>query len=181
MTSTTRTAAVTAETRTQTQTTWLTREAHDRLQASLAEMRGSRRAEIVARIEAARDEGDLKENGGYHAAKEEQGKLEARIRQLDGLLRTAFSGSSPTGDVVEQGCVVTVDFGDGDLETFLFANRENATEEHGKIVIAGSLMDVYSPESPLGQAIDGHKPGDVVEFGERKVKVTITSVEPYDG
>jgi transcription elongation factor GreA len=160
-----------------TQTTWLTQEAHDRLRADLEHLRGPRREEVVARIEAARDEGDLKENGGYHAAKEEQGKLEARIRQLDALLRTAFSGTNPSGDVVEQGCVVTVDYGDDDLETFLFANRENATAEGGKI---GS-MDVYSPESPLGRAIDGRKPGDVVVFGERKIQVTITSVTPYDG
>ena len=160
-----------------TQTTWLTQEAHDRLRASLEEMKGPKREEIVGRIEAARDEGDLKENGGYPAAKEEQGKLEARIRQLDALLRTAYSGTNPSGDVVAQGCVVTVDYGDGDLETFLFANRENATEEGGKI---GGGMDVYSPESPLGQAIDGRKPGDVVTFGERKVQVTITTVTPYD-
>jgi len=165
---------VTAETG--TQTTWLTQEAHDRLRASLEEMRGPRRTEIVARIEAARDEGDLKENGGYHAAKEEQGKLEARIRQLDALLRTAFSGTNPSGEVVEQGCVVTVDYGD-DVETFLFANRENATDEGGKI--AG--MDVYSPESPLGRAIDGQKPGETVVFGERRTSVTITAVTPYDG
>ena len=159
------------------QTTWLTEEAHERLRATLEQMRGPKREEIVARIEAAREEGDLKENGGYHAAKEEQGKLEARIRQLDALLRTAYSGRTPSGDTVEQGCVVTVDYGDGDLETFLFANRENATDEGGKI----GTMDVYSPESPLGQAIVGHEPGDVVEFGERKIRVTITSVEPYSG
>jgi transcription elongation factor GreA len=114
-------------------TTWLNQEAHDRLRADLEHMKTSRREEIVGRIEAAREEGDLKENGGYHAAKDEQGKLEARIRQLDALLRTAFSGTDPTGDVVEQGCVVTVDYGGGDLETFLFANRENATDEGGKI------------------------------------------------
>ena len=160
-----------------TQTTWLTQEAHDRLRTSLEQMKGPRREEIVGRIEAAREEGDLKENGGYHAAKEEQGKLEARIRQLDALLRTAFSGTNPSGDVVAQGCVVTVDYGDDDLETFLFANRENATADGGRI---GS-MDVYSPESPLGQAIDGQKPGEVVVFGERKVSVTVTSVSPYDG
>jgi transcription elongation factor GreA len=165
---------VTAETG--TQTTWLTQEAHDRLRTSLEQMKGPRREEIVARIEAAREEGDLKENGGYHAAKEEQGKLEARIRQLDALLRTAFSGTNPSGDVVAQGCVVTVDYGDDDLETFLFANRENATDDGGKI---GS-MDVYSPESPLGQAIDGTKPGDVVAFGERKIKVTISAVTPWE-
>jgi transcription elongation factor GreA len=163
------------------QTTWLTTEAHDRLRSSLEQMKGPKRQEIVARIEAAREEGDLKENGGYHAAKEEQGKLEARIKQLEALLRTAFSGTSPDGDVVEQGCVVTVDYGGGDLESFLFANRENATEEQGKITIDGEQMDVYSPESPLGVAIVGKKAGDEVTFGERKITVTVTEVRAFAG
>ncbi|MGZ6827337.1 MAG: hypothetical protein ACXVGH_11130, partial [Mycobacteriales bacterium] len=70
-----------------TATTWLTAEAHARLQATLEDLTGPVRADIVRKIEAARDEGDLKENGGYHAAKEEQGKLEARIRQLTQLLQ----------------------------------------------------------------------------------------------
>jgi transcription elongation factor GreA len=162
------------------QTTWLTQEAHDRLRSDLEAMQGPRREDIVARIEAAREEGDLKENGGYHAAKEEQGKLEARIRQLDALLRTAFSGTTPSGETVEQGCVVTVDYGtpgDPDLETFLLANRENATDEGGRI----GQLDVYSPESPLGQAIVGARKGDVVEFGERRTKVTIADITPYAG
>jgi len=159
-----------------TTTTWLSDEAHVRLQARLEELTGPVRADIVSKIEAARDEGDLKENGGYHAAKEEQGKLEARIKMLTALLREARTGV-PSGEVAEEGCLVTVDFGGGDLETFLFANRENATDEGGKI---GSL-DVYSPESPLGQAIVGRKVGDEVTFGERSVTVTITEITPYVG
>jgi len=159
-----------------TSTTWLSDEAHVRLQARLAELTGPVRADIVAKIEAARDEGDLKENGGYHAAKEEQGKLEARIKMLTALLRDARTGV-PSGEVAEEGCLVTVDFGGGDLETFLFANRENATDEGGRI----GALDVYSPESPLGQAIAGHKVGDEVTFGERNVTVTLTEVKPYTG
>ncbi len=164
-------------TETSTQTTWLTQEAHGRLAASLETMTGATRADIVAKIEAARDEGDLKENGGYHAAKEEQGKLEARIRQLTQLLRDVRVGTVPSGDVVEEGCVVRVDYGDGDIERFLFASRENATDEGGRI---GDL-DVYSPESPIGQAIAGRRAGDEVVFGPRSMKVTIVSVEPYAG
>ena len=72
--------------------TWLTQEAYDRLQAELAEREGPRRQEITLRISTARDEGDLKENGGYHAAREEQGKNEARIRQLKQLLEHARIG-----------------------------------------------------------------------------------------
>jgi transcription elongation factor GreA len=157
--------------------TWLTAEAHARLQKSLEEMTGPVREDIVRKIEAARDEGDLKENGGYHAAKEEQGKLEARIRQLTQLLRDVRVGDKPAGTVVEEGCLVTVDYGDGDLESFLYANRENATDEGGKI---GSI-DVYSPESPIGQALAGHKKGDQVTFGPRAITVTVTDITPYDG
>jgi transcription elongation factor GreA len=156
-------------------TTWLSKEAHDRLTRTLDELTGPVRADIVGKIEAARDEGDLKENGGYHAAKEEQGKLEARIKTLTALLRDARTGV-PSGDVVEEGCLVSVDYGDDDVETFLFANRENATEG-GKI---GDL-DVYSPESPLGQAILGRKAGDVVTFGERSTRVTVKDIRPYSG
>ncbi|HUR13696.1 MAG TPA: GreA/GreB family elongation factor [Mycobacteriales bacterium] len=159
-----------------TVTTWLSEEAHVRLQAKLEELTGPVRADIVSKIEAARDEGDLKENGGYHAAKEEQGKLEARIKMLSALLRDARTGV-PSGDVAEEGCLVTVDFGGGDVETFLFANRENATDEGGRI----GALDVYSPESPLGQAISGHKVGDQVTFGERSVTVTLTEIRPYTG
>ncbi len=160
--------------------TWLTTEAHARLTAQLEQMTGPTRADVVAKIEAARDEGDLKENGGYHAAKEEQGKLEGRIRQLTQLLRDVRVGDTPSGDVVAQGCVVAVDYGDGDqedVETFLFANRENATDDGGKI----GALDVYSPESPIGQAIAGHARGDKVVFGPRSLKVTIKSIEPYAG
>ena len=157
--------------------TWLTQEAHARLVAQLEDMTGPQRAHIVSRIEAAREEGDLKENGGYHAAKDEQGKLEARIKQLTALLQDIRVGETPSGDVVEEGCLVTVDYGDDDCETFLFASRENATDEGGKI---GSL-DVYSPESPIGQAIAGRKAGDKVTFGPRELTVTVKSVEPYSG
>ena len=159
------------------QTTWLTQAAYDRLSAELEDAKGPRRADIVAKIEAARDEGDLKENGGYHAAKEEQGKLEARIRQLTQLLRDVRVGERPSGDVVEEGCLVTVDYGDGDLERFLFANRENARDEGGKI---GDL-DVFSPESPLGQAIAGHRAGESITFGPRSITVTVVDVSPYEG
>jgi len=160
-----------------TVTTWLSREAHVRLTEKLAEMEGPIREDIVAKIEAAREEGDLRENGGYHAAKEEQGKLESRIKVLSALLRNSRVGGTPSGEVAEEGCLVTVDFGGGDLETFLFGNRENATDEGGKL---GSL-DVYSPESPLGQAIVGRKVGEQVTFGDRKISVTITEITPYEG
>ena len=88
--------------------TWLTQEAFDRLTAELDHLKGPGRAEIADKIEAARSEGDLKENGGYHAAREEQAKQEARINQLTTLLRDAEVGEAPADDgVVEAGMVVT--------------------------------------------------------------------------
>lgn len=155
---------------------WLTQKTFDRLNGELEDLRGPRRAEVIARISAARDEGDLKENGGYHAAKEEQGKLELRIRQLTQLLRDVRVAERPSGQVVEEGCLVTVDYGAGDLERFLYANRENATDDGGKI----GALDVYSPESPIGQALAGHAVGDAVVFGPRSVSVTVVDIAPYD-
>jgi transcription elongation factor GreA len=163
----------------QAATTWLTAEAHARLQQTLEDLTGPVREDITRKIEAAREEGDLKENGGYHAAKEEQGKLEARIRQLSELLRDVRVGVSPSGEVVEEGCLVSVNYGSDDapdIETFLFANRENATDDGGRI---GDL-DVYSPESPIGTALVGHKKGDKVRFGPKDLEVTITDIKAYE-
>ena len=111
-----------------TDITWLTQDAHDRLHSELTERSGPRRSEITKRIEAAREEGDLKENGGYHAAKEEQGKNEARIRQLNQLLENSRIGAPEAApDEVAPGRVVTVRFVDlGDEETFILGSREEA-------------------------------------------------------
>ena len=135
--------------------TWLTQEAADRLAAELAELEGPRRADIVKKIEAARAEGDLKENGGYHAAKDEQGKTEARIRQLKHMLENAHIGNPPVGEsgVVGLGMLVTVDIA-GDEMKFLLGSRE----------IASGDVDVYSEKSPLGAAVLGAKIGETVTY-----------------
>ena len=101
--------------------TWLTQEAADRLAAELAELEGPRRADIIKKIEAARAEGDLKENGGYHAAKDEQGKTEARIRQLKHMLENAHIGNPPVGEsgVVGLGMLVTVDIAGDEIKFLL--------------------------------------------------------------
>ena len=120
---------------------FLTQEAFDRLSAELAHLSGEGRTEIAKRIEAAREEGDLKENGGYHAAKEEQGKMEARIRQLTQLLENAKVGETPKDNgVVEPGMIVTVEMF-GDEETFLLGHREIKDD---------SGLEVFSEQSPLG-------------------------------
>lgn len=159
-----------------TTTQWLTQEAHDRLSAELEHLSTTGRAEIAKRIEAARDEGDLKENGGYHAAKDEQGKIEARIRTLTELLRTAVVGVPPTAHgVVEPGTVVTATIL-GDEERFLLGNRE--------IVGDDSDIDVYSEASPLGQSILGAKIGDTVSYtapNGKEIAVTIVDVTTYTG
>jgi transcription elongation factor GreA len=156
--------------------TWLTQEAYDRLQAELDHLSGPARAEISARIGAARAEGDLKENGGYHAAKEEQGKMEARIRQLTQLLREAKVGEPPAASagVAGPGMVVTVNFG-GDEETFLIGSREEA---------AHSDIAVYSAQSPLGVALTGAKPGETVSYtapSGKEISVELIDVKPYTG
>jgi transcription elongation factor GreA len=158
-----------------TAVTWLTQQAYDRLTAELEELTGPRRDEVVARIAQAREEGDLKENGGYHAAKEEQGKIEARIRQLTVLLRTAEVGQ-PGGatDQVAAGTVVTASVAGNEMR-FLLGSREIAGE---------SDLDVYSDGSPLGSAIVGAKVGDTVTFtapNGRDIEVRIVRVEPYEG
>ena len=157
---------------------WLTQEAFDKLQVELEQLRGPVREEIVARISAARDEGDLKENGGYHAAREEQGKAEARIRQLEDMLRKAQVGETPKDDgIVEPGMTVTVRFvGDTDEETFLFGAREMA-DLHPE-------LQVYSPQSPMGQAIAGKRKGDEVDFvapNGKELKVEIVDAVPFTG
>ncbi len=156
--------------------TWLTQEAYDRLKTELDHLAGPGRVEIAKRIEAAREEGDLRENGGYHAAKEEQGKREARIRQLQHILENARVGEPPRTDgVVGPGMTVTIRFdGDDDEVTFLLASREET----------GAPIDVYSPRSPLGAAIDGKRVGETATYtlpNGRAATVEILEAVPYAG
>ncbi|TPW73070.1 transcription elongation factor GreA [Schumannella sp. 10F1B-5-1] len=157
-------------------TTWLTQEAYDRLSAELAELSGPARADIAKKIEAAREEGDLKENGGYHAAKDEQGKIEARIRSLTALLKDATVGDAPESHgVVENGTVVTAKIA-GDESKFLLGSREIADD--------GADLDVYPQTSALGQAILGLKIGDKASYtapNGREISVEIVDVETYTG
>lgn len=157
-----------------TAATWLTQEAYDRLTAELARLEGEGRAEVTARIAAARDEGDLKENGGYHAAREEQAKQEARIRELKEKLRNVQIGTPKDDGIVEPGMVVTAVVA-GDEMVFLLGSRE----------IAGtSDIEVFSPTSPLGAAINGHKIGDSTTYtapNGREIPVEITDAKPFAG
>ena len=159
---------------------WLTQDAYDKLQAELENLKGPVRQEIVAKISSAREEGDLSENGGYHAAREEQGKNEGRIRQLESMLERAEVGETPPDDgVVEPGMKVTYKFvGDSDdeAETFLLGAREMEDVANG--------LKVYSPQSPLGTAINGASKGDTVSYeapNGKTLKVVILDAVPYTG
>jgi transcription elongation factor GreA len=159
-------------------TIWLTQDAYDKLKSELENLKGPVRQAIIERISNARDEGDLKENGGYHAAREEQGKTEARIRQLEDMLRRAEVGETPADDgVVEPGMKVTYKFvGDDDTEVFLLGAREMEDTTDG--------LTVYSPQSPLGKAIIGHKVGDTVAYeapNGKELKVEIVDAKPFTG
>lgn len=164
-------------TQTSENVTWLTQEAYDQLKAELEHLSGPARAEITEKIAAAREEGDLKENAGYHAAKEEQGKQELRVRQLTQLLQTAKVGEAPAATgVVAPGMVVTIAF-DGDPDdtlSFLLASREYASSD----------IETYSPQSPLGTGVNGKKIGAEAEYelpNGKKAAVKILDAKPYTG
>ena len=164
-------------TQTSDSVTWLTQEAYDRLKAELDYLQGPYKVEIAKKIEAAREEGDLRENGGYHAAKEEQGKMHARALQLAQMLEKAQVGKPPTAaGTAGPGMVVKIAF-DGDEDDtleFLLGSRE-ASE---------TSIEVYSPQSPLGSAINGHKVGESASYelpNGKSISVKLLSAEPYAG
>ncbi len=158
-------------------TVWLTQEAYDRLSQELEALIANRQA-MAKEINDRREEGDLRENGGYHAAREEQGKQEGRILQLTQMLRDARVGEAPTSDgTAGPGMVVTVRFSDDedDTETFLIGSRE---------VSDTTDLEVYSARSPLGQALTGAKEGDTVSYSTptgKTLSVTLISAKPYAG
>ncbi len=133
--------------------TFLSQEAYDRLSAELEDLKTNGRPKISAEIEVARAHGDLRENAEYHAAKDEQGRMEARIRQIDGLLRDAVIGERTTADEVAPGVVVTLDMA-GDEETYLVGSREDRHPD----------LDVLSSDSPMGMALLGARTGETRSF-----------------
>ena len=138
--------------------TQLTRDTYARLQAELEDLKTRGRVQIAKAIEAARALGDLSENGDYHAAKDSQGKMEARIRQLEAMLEHASivdSEAAGAAGTVTTGVVVSLRYvGDDDVEDYLLGSIEERREGHS----------VISPNSPLGQALMGHKAGDKVDY-----------------
>lgn len=155
------------------ETLWVTQDAYDRLQEELEYRSTTLRQEIATKIDNARQEGDLKENGGYHAARDEQSMNETRINQLTNILRDAVVGETPADDgVVEAGMVVTADIM-GHTSKFLLGSR-----------LAGSSddLEVYSLDAPIGQALNGHKVGETVTYlapTGKEIKVKILEATPY--
>ena len=152
---------------------WLTQEAADRLSAELVSLETTGRSEIIKKIESARSEGDLKENGGYHAAREEQGKIEARIRQLRHMLENAEIGTAPNNadGLISPGMRVTVEIMGDEME-FLLGSRE----------ISSGDLDVYSEKSPLGAAVMGANIGDTKSYNApngKTISVKILKAEVY--
>jgi transcription elongation factor GreA len=148
----------------------LSREAYERLQAELELLTGEGRIDIAQKIEAARALGDLSENGDYHAAKDQQGKMEARIRQIQGILQDATIVEHVQSDGrVVVGSVVGIEFDPGDVERYLVGHIEERREG----------LDVLSPESPLGAELLGKREGDeaTYEVNGTKLTVKIASVE----
>ena len=160
---------------TDTTVTWLTQQAYDRLAGELDTLSNFGREDIAKKIESAREEGDLKENSGYHAAKEEQGKMEARIRTLTVLLRTAEVGHAPESHgIVAPGTVITATIA-GDESRFLLGSRE---------IGGNSDLDVFSEQSPLGSAIIGLKVGGSTTYttpNGKQIAVEILNVETFTG
>ena len=153
--------------------TFLTPDTHRRLLAELAELKGPKRIEISDRIAEARSHGDIRENADYHAAKDHQGLMEARIAHLKTILRDAQVREVDDTGRVEIGSMVTVVDGDGDEMEFLLAPAENR----------GSAALVVSPTSPLGQAVLSKSPGDLVSYDapRGRFEVKVTAVRPFSG
>jgi transcription elongation factor GreA len=149
--------------------TKLSRETHDRLQAEFADLSTRGKIEIARRIEAARELGDLSENGEYHAAKEEQGKMDARMRQIRAILDDAEIVAAVDTTAVSTGATVTIKWeGEDDTETYLLGSIEERRDG----------VDIMSPDSPMGRALMGKTPGQVAEYqvNGRTMRVEVVSI-----
>jgi transcription elongation factor GreA len=143
----------------------LTQQAYDRLQAELAYLEGEARESIVGEIASARSHGDLSENAEYHAAKDQQGLQEARIRQIKEMLEHAEIITTDEDSAIKPGKVVTIRYQGEDPETYLIGRREERSGDY----------PVLTPDSPAGQALVGRLPGETVvakgPLGELEIEI----------
>jgi transcription elongation factor GreA len=153
--------------------TWLSPSAFQKLQDELEQLTSAGRREMEERLAEARAHGDISENADYEAAKEEQGLMEARIRKIRHLLRTAEVREAGNGDTVEVGSVVAVRDDDGAETEFFVAPPENK--------VPGYLL--ASPSSPLGRALLGARPGETVAYEAPAGTFTfeVIAIRPFDG
>ena len=148
--------------------TQISREAYDRLKAEFDDLSTRGKIDIARRIESARELGDLSENGDYHAAKEEQGRMDGRMRQILSVIEDAEIVDTIDTNIVGTGSVVGIRYeGDTEVEHYLVGSIEERRPG----------VEVTSPASPLGQALSGHKVGDVVEYQAPGGKLKIEIVE----
>ena len=152
----------------------LSRPAHDRLQDELKHRSGPLRIEISDRIERARELGDLKENADYDAAKNEQGLNEARVRQLEQMLRDVVIVDVSDADAVGPGTIATLLFaGDDEPQEYLIGSIEERSDTY----------EVLSTSSPLGEALVGKKVDEQASYQTPKgatIEVTVTAIRPAD-
>ncbi len=143
----------------------LTQQAYDRLKEELGHLEGDARKKVIDSIATARAHGDLSENAEYHAAKDQQGMQEARVRQIRQMLENAEIIEAADDGVVKPGVLLTIRIGDEEAETYLLGSREEKGAGH----------DILTPESPVGQALLGHSAGETVvaqiPSGELKVEI----------
>jgi transcription elongation factor GreA len=150
----------------------LTQSAYDKLQEELDYLKTVKRDEITKKVAEAREEGDLKENGGYHAAREEQGKNEGKIAELQEKLDSAEIISVSNSKKISPFTVIKMKK-NGETLKFLLASRD---------LVGSTPLTVYSPESPLGAALLGHKKGDIVEYvtpSGKVISIEILEVKPF--
>ena len=150
--------------------TYLTPETYERLSSELHELKTEGRERVSQQIGQAREHGDIRENADYDAAKNEQGMMEARIRQLEALLSSAVVGEAAAPGVAGPGTVVRLEIA-GEEETYFLGSREEAIDG----------MDVLSVQSALGQAVSGRKVGDKFSYVTptgRELPVKLLQAEP---
>jgi transcription elongation factor GreA len=152
----------------------LSRGAYERLKAEYEDLTTRGRIEVAEAIERARELGDLSENGDYHAAKDQQGHMEGRIRQLESILANCVVVDEVPEDIVAPGTIVTILYeGDDDdmAETYLIGSIEERHEE----------LDVITTGSPLGQALLDHRAGDLVPYEANGNELRVKIVEVRAG
>jgi transcription elongation factor GreA len=148
---------------------YLTQEAFDRLANELEVLKTEGRERVSQAIGVAREHGDIRENADYDAAKNEQGMMEARIRQIESILRSAVVGEAVTDGTAGPGTVVTLEIA-GEEESYFIGSREEAIDG----------MDVLSTKSPLGQAVTGRSPGEEFTYltpAGREISCKLVRVE----